>query len=269
MSVNQVRLSELYRGPGSIVVIGHRGFAGRFPEDTTVAIAEGVKLGVDVIEFDLWASKDHVPVAIHDPTVDRTTNGKGKVGDHTLAQLKELNASFWAGGHFDGRRLDEPACDGLSIPTCRECLELIPANVGVFLHVNQGDDLLMIEEVCGLCDEYGLHGRACVIVNTFDDGAEIRRIDERIDLCILEGRDDLGPEATARRKAVGSNFLIATLGAVDEAHCRALETSDLLFNMFYSNTDADNRRFIAMGMKGIVTDYPDILIETCRDLRLR
>ncbi|MFC1452584.1 glycerophosphodiester phosphodiesterase [Verrucomicrobiota bacterium] len=259
-------LSELYLHPESVVVIAHRGFAGRFPENTTGAIAEGVKLGVDVIEFDLRASKDHVAVAMHDPTLDRTTDGNGDVGDHTLAELKELNASFWTGGHFDGRRLDEPACDDLSIPTCRECLDVIPPDVGVFLHVNQVDDFKMVEEVCGLYDEYELDGRACMIVNTFDDGRLIRRIDDRIDLCILEDRDDIGLEAMERRKAVGSRFLIATVAAVDEAHCRALKESGLLFGMFYSNTDADNRRFIAMGMKGIVTDYPDILIKTRRDI---
>lgn len=267
--MNEMTLSELYRDPESVVVIAHRGFAGRFPENTTVAIAEGVKLGVHVIEFDLWASKDHVAVAMHDPTLDRTTDGNGNVGHYTLAELKELNASFWMGGYFDGRRLDEPACDGLSIPTCRECLDLIPPDVGVFLHVKQGDDFKMIEEVCALYDEYDLYERACMIVNTFDDGGVIRRINERIDLCILEDRDDIGLEAMERRKAVGSRFLIATVAAVNEAHCRALKESGLYFCMFYSNTDADNRRFIAMGMKGIVTDYPDILIKTCRDLRLR
>ena len=267
--MSKVTLSELYRDPESVVVIAHRGFAGRFPENTTVAIAEGVKLGVDVIEFDLWASKDHVAVAIHDPTLDRTTDGRGSVGDHTLAELKELNASFWAGGHFDGQRLDEPVYDLLSVPTCRECLDLIPPDIGVFLHLNQTDDLRMIEEVCRLYDEYDLHGRACMIVDRFDDGDLIGRIDRRIDLCVLEDRDDIGPEAMERRKAVGSRFLIATLGAVNEAHCRALQESGLCFSMFYSNTDADNRRFIAMGMKGIVTDYPDILVKTCTDLRLR
>jgi len=267
--MNQMTLSALYRDPKSVVVIAHRGFAGRFPENTTMAITEGVTLGVDVVEFDLWASKDHVAVAIHDPTLDRTTDGNGNVGDRTLAELKELNASFWAGGHFDGRRLDEPAYEGLTIPTCRECLDLVPPEVGVILHLNQGDDLEMIEEVCGLYDEYALYERAYVIVNTFDDGGVIRRINERIDLCVLEDRDDVGREAMEKRKAVGSRFLIATLGAVNEAHCRALRESGLFFSMFYSNTDADNRRFIAMGMKGIVTDYPDILMKTCRDLRLR
>ena len=267
--MNKVALSELYRDPNSVVVIAHRGFGGRFPENTTVAIAEGVKLGIDVIEFDLWASRDHVAVAIHDRTLDRTTDGSGNVCDHTLADLNELNASFWAGGHFDGRRLDEPAYDLLSIPTCRECLDLIPPGIGVFLHLNETDDLKMIEEVCRLHDEYDLYGRACVIVNTFHDGNVIRGINERIDLCVLEDRDDIGSEAMERRRALGSRFLIATRAAVDEAHCRALLESGLCFSMFYSNADVDNRRFIAMGMKGIVTDYPDILVKTCTDLRLR
>jgi len=267
--VSKVSLTALYRDPESVVIIAHRGFAGRFPENTTVAITEGARLGVDVIEFDLWASRDHVPVALHDQTLDRTTDGSGDVGDHTLADLKQLNASYWAGGHFDGRRLDQPAQDSLSIPTCRECLDLIPPHIGVLLHLNETRDLTMIEEVCRLYCEYDLYDRAFVMVNTFDDGRFIKRIDEGIDLCVLEDRDDIGPEAMEKRRAIGSRFLVATRPAVDEAHCRGLQESGLFFSMFYSNADADNRRYIAMGMRGIVSDYPDILLRTCTDLGLR
>jgi glycerophosphoryl diester phosphodiesterase len=87
--------------PAARIVIGHRGAAAHFPENTAASFDHAVSLGVDAIEFDLRVSRDGVVVVIHDPTVDRTTNGNGAVAELTLAELKELDA----GARFtpDGR----------------------------------------------------------------------------------------------------------------------------------------------------------------------
>ena len=71
-------------------VFAHRGFSGRYPENTMLAFEKAVELGVDGIELDVHLSKDGELVIIHDEKVDRTCNGTGKVKDMTLAELKEL-----------------------------------------------------------------------------------------------------------------------------------------------------------------------------------
>lgn len=72
-------------------IIGHRGHGSR-PENTMSAFQKGREMGADRIEFDIQKDKDGDYVVIHDPTVDRTTNGTGKVADLTTAQLKQLDA---------------------------------------------------------------------------------------------------------------------------------------------------------------------------------
>ena len=88
--------------------IAHRGASAYKPENTLASFQKAIDLNVDMIEFDIRLSKDKKIVVIHDETVDRTTNGRGKVRNKDLEQLKLLNAG-----------------DGESIPTLEEVLTLI------------------------------------------------------------------------------------------------------------------------------------------------
>jgi glycerophosphoryl diester phosphodiesterase len=110
--------------PAARIVIGHRGAAAHFPENTAAGFDHAVSLGVDAIEFDLRVSKDGVVVVIHDPTVDRTTSGTGAVAELTLAELKSLDA----GARFtrDGRTFPWRG-RGLQILTFDELLDRYPA----------------------------------------------------------------------------------------------------------------------------------------------
>ena len=74
----------------NIFVAGHRGWSEKYPENTMEAFLAAAKLGVDQIETDVRLTKDGQLVLFHDETLERATNGSGKVIDHTLAELKKL-----------------------------------------------------------------------------------------------------------------------------------------------------------------------------------
>src|SRR5690242_3070991 len=83
---------RLQRERGRVWVVGHRGAMGYCPENTLVSFERGLELGADWIELDVHLSADGALIVIHDETLERTTNGHGLVRDHTLAQLRELDA---------------------------------------------------------------------------------------------------------------------------------------------------------------------------------
>jgi len=85
-----------------MLVIAHRGASGNAPENTMAAFRKAVALGATFIETDLQLSRDARFVAIHDATVNRTTNGQGAVHDMTLAELRRLDAGSWFGSEFVG-----------------------------------------------------------------------------------------------------------------------------------------------------------------------
>jgi len=103
-----------------VVVAAHRASHNDYPENSVSAIKRAIKLGVDIVELDVKTTKDGIPVLMHDGTVDRTTNGTGKVEDYTLSELKALSLKM-----PDGTITEE------TIPTFEEALRVIHGNIMV------------------------------------------------------------------------------------------------------------------------------------------
>ena len=94
--------------------VAHRGDSARAPENTLPAFALALSGGVRRLELDVRFTAGDVPVVLHDPTVDRTTDGTGEVAAMTLGQLRALDAGSWFGPAFRGTR----------VPTLYEVLRL-------------------------------------------------------------------------------------------------------------------------------------------------
>lgn len=109
----------------------HRGAMKTHPENTIPAFRAAVEAGAHMIEFDVWLTKDHRMVVIHDSGVDRTTNGTGKVSDLTFSEIRALDAGSWK----------DPGFAGLQIPTPEEVLKEIPYNVWINIHIKGAGEL--------------------------------------------------------------------------------------------------------------------------------
>jgi len=89
------------------LLIGHRGYPARFPENTLASFKGAIQAGCDMIELDVTLTKDRKVVVIHDDTLDRTTTGKGPVRGHALAEIKALDAGSWFDAGFAAERVPE------------------------------------------------------------------------------------------------------------------------------------------------------------------
>lgn len=81
--------------------MAHRGYSGKYPENTMLAFEEAAKTGADGIELDVQLTKDGQVVVIHDERIDRTTDGTGFVKDYTYEELKKFNASKVTGDRYE------------------------------------------------------------------------------------------------------------------------------------------------------------------------
>jgi glycerophosphoryl diester phosphodiesterase len=104
--------------------IAHRGGMGLAPENTINAFEKAVSHGSEIFELDVHATRDGEIVVIHDDTVDRTTNGSGRVNDLTLAEAQQLDAAY----HYtaDKGRSFPLRGKGLRIPTLKEIFQAFP-----------------------------------------------------------------------------------------------------------------------------------------------
>lgn len=128
------KLLERLRDPkGPAMIVAHRGCHVEAPENSLVAFERCMKLGIDIVETDVQLTKDGVLVLIHDATVDRTTNGTGRVADMTLAELKALRLRTGTGG-------PKAPLTGEQIPTFEEGMEAMRGRILVDLDA-KGPDL--------------------------------------------------------------------------------------------------------------------------------
>ncbi len=88
-----------------MIIYGHRGYSGRYPENTMLSFKKAVEAGADGIELDVQMTRDGKMVIIHDETLDRTTNGTGWVKDFSLEELKLLDASLIKPGEFEPQEI--------------------------------------------------------------------------------------------------------------------------------------------------------------------
>jgi glycerophosphoryl diester phosphodiesterase len=107
-----------------LTIAGHRGFMSHYPENTLLSFQKALELGVEMLELDLRLSKDGVLMVLHDETLERTTDGFGKISDYTVKQLKQFDAS--KGNRVTGK---------LSIPTFEEFCEFLTAYPDILLNV--------------------------------------------------------------------------------------------------------------------------------------
>jgi glycerophosphoryl diester phosphodiesterase len=228
-------------------IIAHRGASGHAPENTLAAFRKAVELGAAFIETDLQLTRDAQFVAIHDGTLQRTTNGAGAVRDIKLAELKELDAGRWFDHSFIGER----------VPTLDQVLAFGRANDVVFYLE------LKYEAAWGMHHALAAALRnfdtARCIVISFDPGT-IESLHQH-DPAIMTGLlvEEIRPDTVKTAIGVGARQLcprenLITPDLVNEAHL-----SDLQVATWTVNQPDQMRRVIAAGVDGIMTDFPDRL----------
>ena len=259
----KVDFRGLFADDDYVVVTAHRGFSGKFPENTLLAFDEAVKLGVDCLEFDLRATKDLTPIVLHDETLDRTSDGSGTPNNYSLAELKKLNASYFSGAPSDGtgKRLDAPTYPKMEIPTFRELLDSVPDSVALNIQVYQTEPMKFLESICSLYDEFDVYDRGYLTMSTFEDARRVREINPKIDLCVLERQWDLDEAILRELRDFGCDIIQPGRQVVTPEFMKLANSMGFHANMFFSNTREDNEKFISYGLRGILTDNPDILID--------
>jgi glycerophosphoryl diester phosphodiesterase len=112
-----------------VMVVAHRGDWREAPENSVWAVKKAIEKGVDMAEIDLAMTKDSVLILMHDNTIDRTTTGKGKPSDFTLAEIKKLHLR-------DGLGVETQ----MSVPTLQEILEISDGKI--LLNLDKGFDYI-------------------------------------------------------------------------------------------------------------------------------
>jgi glycerophosphoryl diester phosphodiesterase len=235
-------------------IIAHRGASGLAPENTLAAFDRAVQVGAPFIETDLHLTRDARFVAIHDDTLDRTTNGSGLVHAFTLAELRELDAGKWFDREFSGEK----------IPTLEEILEFSHKHDVVFyLELKYAAAWGMHHALVAALRNAESAARTVVI--SFDPSTVLAV--HNLDPSIMTGLLVEKPQANlstvvmkAGARQVCASSSIVTAEFVKDAH-----QSDLHVVAWTVNQTDAMRAMMATGVEGVMTDFPDRLRATIED----
>ncbi|MFP4376083.1 MAG: glycerophosphodiester phosphodiesterase [Spirochaetales bacterium] len=123
-------------------VIAHQGGNHLWPDNTMLAFRNAAASGVDALEMDVHATRDGVPVVIHDSTVDRTTDGSGTVWEMTLEEIQSLDAAYRWPHHLDTNEYPYRGT-GITIPTLEEVLRAFP-DVPMAIEIKQAEPSIVV-----------------------------------------------------------------------------------------------------------------------------
>lgn len=258
--IEEGRRPWLYRNAGPSVVqfddimtyprlCAHRGFKTVTPENTMPAFGAAVALGAEEIEFDLWSTKDGVLVSCHDSTLDRVSNGSGKIFEHTYEELLQLDFGVKYSERYKG----------LKIPTFEEILQKFAGRVIMNIHVKIWDSNFenpMIEEIVALVRKYDCE-KHIYFMTTSD--AIIKRVMEYApDLKICVGwNGNKDPMSIVDRAIELGAYKVQLFKpyfnqeSIDKAHAHGI-----LCNVFWADDPDEARRYFEMGIDTVLTnDY--------------
>ncbi len=223
-------------------IMGHRGAPAYEPENTLRSISRALDMGVAAVEVDVQLSKDGRLMVIHDETVDRTTNGQGRVKDLTFAQLRKLDAG-----------------QGERIPSLEEVVELLKGRAHLVVELKQPEAALPLRR---FFQEHHLFEAAHAISFWHPVVKALREEEPRMRTGVLMvgcPADPVGLAQAAQAEALVLHFAYVTPELVKTAHQHGL----LVF-VWNIDTVDHLKPYLTMNLDGIGSNRPDVLIEYLR-----
>lgn len=248
-----------------IINVAHRGASGYAPEHTMPAYEMGhKKFKADYIEIDLQMTKDGHLIAMHDETVDRTTNGTGAVKEKTLAQIKKLDAGSWF--NKANPTLAKKSYVGLKVPTLQEVVNKYGKHANYYIETKSPEvypgmekKLLDLLKRNGLSSDRVKSGQVLIQSFSAESLQKVRSIDSKVPLIqLMEAKEVSSLTDTKlkeiRKYAVGVG---PSYKALTRENVKAIRQQGLLLHPYTVNEKVEMVRLLDYGVTGVFTNYAD------------
>lgn len=231
----------------------HRGFSTIAPENGMAAFGAAVALGASEIEFDIWWTKDGEIVSIHDPTLERVSNGTGNVYEHTYAELAALDFGIKKGENFAGTRIVKFS-DILATFSQRVIMNIHVKSLG-----GEWDDAVLMKAI-RLIDEYGARRHVYFMANSTVMQDQLARLAPDIPRCMGNSSDNKShPDIVDNAIAHKCRMVQLFKPYFDQALVDKAKAAGLRVNVFWSDDPDEARKLLDMGVDTILTnDYQPI-----------
>ena len=242
-------------------VTAHRGFSGKYPENTLQAFEQAIKLGADWLECDIYKSSDGKLVVIHDRTTKRTTEENLLVAETPWEKLKSLDSAY---GFRRKHGLSLEQCPKVSMPLLEDVIRLVIKQNRTRLSIQPKQPI--VDDAIALIRK--LHAEKWV---GFNEGtyAYVRRVKELAPK-IPVFYDTMGTKTDAdieRAKKHGFETIVMHFSNVTQEDVDAIHAAKLKAGAWTVNNEKEMRRLLGLGIDRIYTDRPDVLLQLKQEVR--
>ncbi|MFW6035682.1 MAG: glycerophosphodiester phosphodiesterase [Halanaerobiales bacterium] len=232
------------------LIIGHRGAMGSAPENTAFSFEKALKCGADGVEFDIHMTKDSHLIVIHDEKLDRTTDGKGLINEHTLEELKQVNAARKYSGKVKTQE----------ILTLEETLDLVGGSKIINIEIKNGPIFYpeIEEKALDVIKNYNIVEK--VIISSFNHYTikKIKTLAPDVKCGIIYMAGLYQPWKYA--KTVGAGAVHPFHLSITEELITDCQKNDIKVNLFGVNKEEMLARAIKANVDMIITDFPDTAV---------
>jgi glycerophosphoryl diester phosphodiesterase len=246
-----------------IVNVSHRGASGHAPEHTLLSYEMGEKMHGDYIEVDLQMTQDGHLIAMHDVTIDRTTNGTGLVKEMTLDEIRELDAGSWFNEKYP--QYAKPEYAGLKVPTLEEVFQKFGKHRSYYIETKSPDVYPGMEkELLRLVNQYSIN-KDKLLVQSFsaDSLKTMHKLDSSVKLVQLLSyssnaviSEEEIEEVKTYATALGPNHAY-----LNQEYVRKVTANGLELHPYTVNEKVRMQQLIDWGVTGMFTNFPDLLHE--------
>lgn len=230
--------------------MAHRGSSARAPENTFAAFDRAVEDGADAIELDVRLSGENELVVCHDSTIDRCSEGTGRVSALTVPELKQFSAGAWFSKAFSAER----------IPTLAEVFERYADRIAInveFKADRSENNILLVDRCCRLIESFRL--RDTILITSFHHSlvTRLKQLRSNIPAGLLLNPVHIlkwSPRTLASRFGVG--YLVVGGGSLRKSFVEDAHRCGLKVGEFTVNTERRMKRAIRFGLDTVITDDP-------------
>lgn len=227
------------------LAVAHRGAAGVAPENTMTSFKTAYEQDCDAIELDVHLTFDQEIVVCHDDTVNRTTNGKGRIRALTLDQIRQLDAGSWRDLQFTGEK----------IPRLSEVLEWLPLDIGLNIELKDSAGGMLETQVINMVRKFDR--MESVLFTSFDHKMlyRLKKQAPEAKIGLVYGAKLLNPMQLVQDFGLEVFSLHPNYRMIDKADVETLKQHGLQVFVWTVNQANDIQQMKEIKVSGIISDY--------------
>jgi len=224
------------------IVVAHRGFSSKYPENTLLSFQKAIEIKADAIELDLRETKNGEIVIMHDEKVDRTTDGTGYVEEMNYKEIRKLDAGKWKGNFKN-----------VKVPSLKEVFEKIGNKITYFIEIKKAK----VSEVIKIIDDFKLKENVIICSFHIDYLLKSKKLSPEIPVAFITSSF---PENLSYLIKNGINMLNILHTEINDERFKYLVKRGILSTIWTVDKKEDMEKYINMEIPVITTNYPDVLL---------